>query len=265
MKVSFRKPVIVLSAIVVSFLVAIPAYAVLNSSGFLTNAQSYIDGNCSNPGLDNQTSLLCYLFSKSGEQDSKIADLEQRLNNLEATPPPALTPTPTPTLVPTPAPTPTSVPAVAETPWQANEHGSLTTNINTSWLGGYKFVPQVNGQITKLGAFGNGTKTIYLWDDANVGSSTTDNDPVRSVSVVSANNWVYASISPYPVVAGRTYVVATYNLGGGSYRRGTNLPAIYGNIKILHSCIASSVVYPTTCAAGWDGMYGQADIEFVKN
>jgi len=158
------------------------------------------------------------------------------------------------------------IPATAagpETPWRSNEHGTLTVNVNTNWLGGYKFIPQVDGQITKLAAFGNGNKTIYLWDDANVGSSTIDNDPVRSVSVMASNAWVYGPVAPYPVLAGRTYVVGVYNLGGGSFRTGTNLPATYGSIRILHSCTASTVIYPTTCAAGWSGMYGQADIEFV--
>ena len=50
-----------------------------------------------------------------------------------------------------------------ENPLQSS--GRSVTGVNNSWsyLLGYRFTPQVNGTITQLGGYYNGTKTVYLW------------------------------------------------------------------------------------------------------
>ena len=94
-------------------MLAAAAYA--SSAGFLTQAQKYINQNCSKKKLPDQTALLCYLFEKSQEQDtnltnahndiqslktltasqsSTINQLQQEIMNLQN---PTQTPTPTPT------------------------------------------------------------------------------------------------------------------------------------------------------------------------
>ncbi|SRR6266704_4914581 len=87
------------------FLLAVTAYAA--SSDFLSQAQKYINQNCSKNKLADDKALLCYLFNKSQEQDqsianinttlspipSQIADLQKRVSALETQIP---TPTPTP-------------------------------------------------------------------------------------------------------------------------------------------------------------------------
>ncbi len=103
-------------------MLAAAAYA--SSAGFLTQAQKYINQNCSKKKLPDQTALLCYLFEKSQEQDtnltnahndiqslktltasqsSTINQLQQEIMNLQN---PTQTPTATPTNTPTPTPTP---------------------------------------------------------------------------------------------------------------------------------------------------------------
>lgn len=57
------------------FLFALPVYA-LNSSNFLTQAQRWVERNCSRPRNPDQYALWCYLFAKSGETDSRLGVLE---------------------------------------------------------------------------------------------------------------------------------------------------------------------------------------------
>jgi hypothetical protein len=104
------------------FMLAAAAYA--SSAGFLTQAQKYINQNCSKKKLPDQTALLCYLFEKSQEQDTDLTNakndiqslktlttsqsatirqLQQEISSLQ-------NPTPTPTLTPTSTPTPTPTP-----------------------------------------------------------------------------------------------------------------------------------------------------------
>ena len=95
-----------------------------NSSQFLSQAQKYVNDNCTKKKLDNQTALFCYLFNKVQEHDtaisninatispmpSEISDLQKRVSALETQiPKQTATPTlsPTPTLTPTAIPTPT--------------------------------------------------------------------------------------------------------------------------------------------------------------
>lgn len=52
-------------------------FAVLNSSAFLPKAQDFINKNCSKKNIDNQASLFCYLFYKTGELENRVSTLEQ--------------------------------------------------------------------------------------------------------------------------------------------------------------------------------------------
>ena len=172
------------------------------------------------------------------------------------TPSPSPTPTPTPTLTPTPSP----VPSIPETPWKTNAHGKQTQDYSWNITAGYKFIPQVSGQITKLGGYFNGTKKVSLYDmvEARV---------IAETNVTSSNAWAYTSITPVNVVEGRTYLVGADLAGsGGSRRTGVSLPATYGSIIIQNSCYSEGGGFPlTTCLAGWDSVLGQVDIEFVKS
>lgn len=157
---------------------------------------------------------------------------------------------------PTPSPSPS--PTTGETPWKSNEFGPLTTNVLGGATLGYKFTPLVNGQITKLGGFFNGTKTLYLWD-----SSTKS--LLAQAQVASSNNWVYSPITPVNVTAAKSYIVAVFTGtgSGGSWRYPIQLPKTYGNIKIDASWtnwMSSGPAMPNTYRT--DVMYGQADIEF---
>lgn len=72
----------VIIGVVLFLALATPVLAV-SSSTFLPKAQKYIDNNCSKRSLNNEKSLLCYLFSKTGEQTTKIQEQEITINNLE--------------------------------------------------------------------------------------------------------------------------------------------------------------------------------------
>ncbi|MBU3978522.1 copper chaperone PCu(A)C [Patescibacteria group bacterium] len=66
----------VVSLTILLFL-AVPVFAVLSSSTFLPKAQKFIDNKCDKKKVDNQTSLLCYLFYKTEELDKRVNVLEQ--------------------------------------------------------------------------------------------------------------------------------------------------------------------------------------------
>ena len=52
-----------------------------------------------------------------------------------------------------------------QTPWQTNQNGTLyPRTIAWNYTMGYSFVPQKDGQITRLWGFFEGSKTIRLWD-----------------------------------------------------------------------------------------------------
>ena len=127
---------------------------------------------------------------------------------------------------------------------------------------GYHFTPLVNGQITHLGGYFNGTKVVKLFNKATGAQ-------LASVTVTSANGWSYSAISPVVnVSAGTTYTVAVYLAGsGGSYRSplSSTLPRTFGNIRIKGSTYtdtsSNSNARPTDTVTSV--MYGQADIGFV--
>jgi len=126
---------------------------------------------------------------------------------------------------------------------------------------GYHFTPQVNGQVTALGGYFNGTKTVKLFNKAT-------GTLLASASVTGANVWAYTSITPITVMAGTTYTVAVYLAGsGGSYRYSLSptFPRTFGDIRIEGSTYVSTatsqISVPTNIIA--TTMYGQADIQFV--
>jgi hypothetical protein len=145
-----------------------------------------------------------------------------------------------------------------QTPWKSNQNGTLGQNVAYNYTMGYHFTPQKNGQITKLGGYFNGTKTVYLWNKATGAL-------LAQATVTSANAWSYASITPVNVTAGTTYTVAVYVASsGGSYRSGiSTLPKIYGDVRIDGSTYLSGNGRPTN--AVMTTMYGQADICFVAS
>ncbi|MFH1847574.1 MAG: DUF4082 domain-containing protein, partial [Candidatus Omnitrophota bacterium] len=147
---------------------------------------------------------------------------------------------------------------ITQTPWKNNENGTLYTNQYWgSYTMGYRFTPNKNGKITKLGGYFNGAKTVYLWD--------ANKNLITSAEITSNNNWSYVNINPVQVTAGQTYTVAVYLPGpskAGSYRYNiANLPQTYGDITIKSSGFYyGGVGCPTTTYTFV--MYGQVDIGF---
>ena len=145
---------------------------------------------------------------------------------------------------------------IPETPWKTNENGTLRTNIRWNYTMGYRFVPEVDGKITQLGGFFNGTKTVYLWDSSQ--------NLLASAEVSSSNDWNYIDLtSPVSVTEGETYTVAAYMAGSGaSFRYGiTYFPQMYDNITIQSTCYRYGNGYPTANSTA--RMYGQVDIGFL--
>lgn len=86
------------------FFFVIPVTALAASSSFLTNAQKWYNNECKNrpDRVRGQDSALCYVFDRVKEidiensnQNQKITELEERIEELEALHP-SLTPTPIP-------------------------------------------------------------------------------------------------------------------------------------------------------------------------
>lgn len=67
----------VVGSVLLLFL-AVPVFAILNSSSFLPQAQDFINKNCDKKVVNDEKSVLCYLFYKTGEIDSRVNTLEQR-------------------------------------------------------------------------------------------------------------------------------------------------------------------------------------------
>ena len=143
-----------------------------------------------------------------------------------------------------------------QTPWQTNENGTLVLDLNWDWTLGYLFTPQVSGQITKLGGYFNGTKTVYLFEKST-------GTILAEAQVTSSNNWSYTDISPVSVQAGTEYIVAAYFAGGGaSYRNGINIfPQTYGDITINATVYKPGTGMPTSALT--TKIFGQVDISFV--
>jgi len=147
---------------------------------------------------------------------------------------------------------------VVEYPWADNENGSIRINRNYNYTMGYHFTPQVDGYVTALGGYFNGTKTVKLWNKSTGAE-------LASTTVTSSYNWSYTEITPVAVEAGVTYTVAAYIAGsGGTYRFSglyNNFPKTCNNIKIEASTYIYKNGRPTNSRK--DNMFGQADICFT--
>ena len=154
-----------------------------------------------------------------------------------------------------------------ENPLQSS--GLSPTHHSSSWsyMMGYIFTPNVNGTITHIGGYFDGTKTTRLWQYSN-------GNFLASVSVPDPNySWTYADITDVSVTAGTKYVVATAmnNSGSANIRFVSDqLPNTYGNITINYSCYRSgnynSDTYPSwTRENRTDYTWGMSDITFVPD
>ena len=101
--------------------------------------------------------------------------------------------------------------ATPENPLQSSGTSVAGTNNGWQYLLGYRFTPQVNGTITQLGGYYNGTKTVYLW-------RWSDGLYLGSVSNSSSNNWTYTNLDNSISVSSGTeyYVAVAINGSGGS-------------------------------------------------
>ena len=152
----------------------------------------------------------------------------------------------------------------AETPWGSNAGSPSGYNQTWNYMMGYKFTPQANGTVTKLGGYFNGTKTLRLW-------RVSSGELLASVSVTDPNNsWAYADITSVTVTSDVQYLVAANLAGNGaSYKTGQNYPTTYGNIRIdkcIYKSGYDSDTYPSSFTSEPTGtMYGMADITFVPD
>ena len=153
-----------------------------------------------------------------------------------------------------------------ENPLQSSGRSVTGSNFGWSYLLGYRFTPQVNGTISQLGGYYNGTKTVYLW-------RWSDGSFLGSVSNSSSNNWTYTDLgSPVSVTSGTEYYVAVaINGSGGSYIINLNFPQTYGNIRVNYTAYKSGNFNSTTFPSSFvtstrtDNTYGMPDITFIPN
>ena len=88
-----------------------------------------------------------------------------------------------------------------ETPLGSNLGSATGTGYAWSYIMGYKFTPQVDGCITKLGGYFDGSKTARLW-------KVSSEELLAKVTVPDPNNsWTYADITPVTVTAGEQYFI----------------------------------------------------------
>jgi Divergent InlB B-repeat domain len=151
---------------------------------------------------------------------------------------------------------------VEETPLKT-AYGSPSSNINYSAgiNAGYKFTPNFNGKIIKLGfnSLDTVSHTVYLYDypAGNV---------LASVSGSSASSgWVYLSITPVSVTANHQYVVSSYGPTYGQLNQMGSFPVTPspGDISIngAYYNASGSTSMPTVSTYY---IYGWADIDFQK-
>src|SRR3989338_6980174 len=110
---------------------------------------------------------------------------------------------------------------------------------------GYHFTPLVDGQVTRLGGFFNGTKTVKLFNKA---SGTL----LASATVTASNTWAYTDISPISVSAGTTYTVAVYlagsEIGRASCRERVEISVVAVSLKKKKGIGDGAVTGVQTCA-----------------
>ena len=153
-----------------------------------------------------------------------------------------------------------------ENPLQSSGLSITQRPSNYNYMMGYIFTPNVNGTITHIGGYFNGTKTTRLWQYSN-------GNLLASVSVPDPDySWTYADIADVSVTAGTKYVVATAMNGSGSARVyfSDRLPNDYGNITINYSVYRDgnydSNTYPSwTREDRTDYNWGLSDVTFVPD
>jgi hypothetical protein len=155
-----------------------------------------------------------------------------------------------------------------ENPLQSSGLSIAGTGNNWQYLLGHRFTPQVNGTITQLGGYYNGTKTVYLW-------RWSDGYFLGSVSHTSSNSWTYTDLASSVSIASGTeyYVAVAINNSGGAYIDfgGNPLPNTYGNITINYTAYKVGNFNSTTMPTSFtrdnrtDRTYGMPDITFVPD
>ncbi|MCX5697583.1 MAG: DUF4082 domain-containing protein [Candidatus Omnitrophica bacterium] len=144
----------------------------------------------------------------------------------------------------------------AETPLQTCPPAGYTTNNAWDYSMGYRFTPNVNGQITKLGGYFSGTKWVRLYD----ASYTL----LASAQVMSAYNWVYTSITPVSVTSGATYYVVVEVASSGGVFNTYTTPNTCGNVTMNASTYQTpSGTFNSGHAETPSYMYGLVDVEFT--
>lgn len=149
------------------------------------------------------------------------------------------------------------------TPWQTNAYGALTTNAVQNSAAGFHFTPLRNGNITGLGGYFNGNKTVRLYN-------RTTGAVLAETTVNSSNSWAYANITAVPVTANQQYTVAVFLAGAGASYRGSltpRLPQTFGDIRIDAATMISTNGNPNARPTNsvTDMLPGQPDIIFTPS
>ena len=152
-----------------------------------------------------------------------------------------------------------------ETPWGSNSGSATNTGYGWSYIMGYKFTPQVDGCITKLGGYFDGSKTVRLW-------KVSSEELLAKVTVPDPNySWTYADITSVSVTAGEQYYVGGWIAGSGGCYKNVNsdrFPNTYGNIIIDTAAYRSghnSDTYPSNLYEEKRYAHGMVDITFVPD
>jgi hypothetical protein len=119
---------------------------------------------------------------------------------------------------------------------------------------GYRFTPKQVGRAIALGGSFDGTRTVRLY-------RYSTGAVLASASHTSTYAFGYTPITPVPLEAGVTYVVAVELAGGDGARMATTLPIPGDYLQLKIDCPGTSRTgagMPSSC----DGRYiGMADVE----
>ncbi|MBI4833350.1 MAG: DUF4082 domain-containing protein [Planctomycetes bacterium] len=145
--------------------------------------------------------------------------------------------------------------ATSEKPLSTNTFP--TSSLAAVYEIGWRFIPQVNGQITALGRYDDASHNntiITLWNDSG--------GQLAQVTVVNSAGWSWAALgTPVNVTAGTAYRVSLWCSTGYKYGAWAQ-PQIRGNIQITSYCyLVNTHAYPNLTGTGY--MYGVPDIEFT--
>ncbi|KKS00901.1 MAG: hypothetical protein UU53_C0024G0006 [Candidatus Curtissbacteria bacterium GW2011_GWC2_41_21] len=144
-------------------------------------------------------------------------------------------------------------PASSEKPFQAVYPPPYGSPYTGNYTLGYRFKPNVSGQITQLWCYSTGTRNVRLYSDTGT--------LLANANIVCNNAWVSADITPYNVTAGTYYMVALYTAGAGYYVKRTSAPITSGNVYIESGRYKSGDGFPTSSASV--DLYGMIDVTFA--